>query len=201
MDITALQAPHVKAEDIALDRLASNPRLSEPEKITAASHAFEALLLRQVLQEAQRPVFQSKYANDSTTHGIYRDMVVEQLADSIAKSNSLGLAQSLAKGLQRQFRSPSTAAATGGEGHDPITPGTPATAGSNPLRSPKDAADHPLTPPAQTAGTSPATLTPADAELVSGPSAARILNSPKMMDLSDRKLQVPVAVSAKNNVP
>lgn len=119
MDLSPLLASRVKAEDLPLDRLASNTHVSEPEKIVAAGHAFEALLLRQVLQEAQRPAFPSKYANDSASNGIYRDLMVEQLAEKMAKSNSLGLAQSLASGLQRQLRSPSAPAAPGG-GHDPV---------------------------------------------------------------------------------
>jgi Rod binding domain-containing protein len=195
MDISPLLARRVKAEDLPLDRLASNTRVSEPEKIAAAGHAFEALLLRQVLQEAQRPVFQSKYANDSTTHGIYRDMVVEQLAESMAKSNSLGLARSLASAMQRQFRSPSPPAATSGE-HAP-TPASKASA----LMSPKDAADHPGTPRAQGPVAAPTTHLPAEAGPDSGPSADRTLNSPKMRDLSDRKRPAPSALSAKNNLP
>ncbi len=169
--------------------------MSEPEKIAAASHAFEALLLRQVLQEAQRPVFKSKYANDSTTNGIYRDMVVEQLADSMAKSNSLGLAQSLASGLQRQFRSASTPAAPGGQ-HDPAAESKPSA-----LRSPKDAADHAATPPTHGPVGAPQTRLPAGGEPVSGPSAVPTLNAPKMKDLSDRKGRAASVVSAKNNLP
>jgi Rod binding domain-containing protein len=195
MDISPLLARRVKAEDLPLDRLASNSRVSEPEKIAAASHAFESLLLRQVLQEAQRPVFQSKFANDSTTHGIYRDMVVEQLAESMAKSNSLGLAQSLASALQRQFRSPSAPAATAGQEAPAAESKTSA------LRSPKDAADRALTSRVQDHVTAPTTLSPAQDEPVSGSSAARALNSPKMRDSSDRKRQTPSAVSAKNNSP
>ncbi len=96
----------MKADDLPLDRLASNSHIPESEKIASASRAFEALLLRQVLQEAQRPVFKSKYASDSTTSGIYRDLVTEQLAESMSKSGNLGLAQSLACGLQPRRAAP-----------------------------------------------------------------------------------------------
>ena len=195
MHISPLLARRIKAEDLPLDRLASNTHLSEPEKIVAASHAFEALLLRQVLQEAQRPVFKSKFANDSTTNGIYRDMVVEQLADGMAKSNSLGLAQSLAAGLQRQFPSASTPAAPGAE-HGPA-----AQSKSSALRSPKDAADQPVKPAIQGPVAAPQTHLPAGGEPVSSPAAVRALNSPKMRDLSDRKGRAPSAVCAKNDLP
>jgi Rod binding domain-containing protein len=195
MDISPLLARRVKAEDLPLDRLAANAHVSEPEKIVAAGHAFEALLLRQVLQEAQQPVFKSKYATDSTTSGIYRDMVVEQLAESMAKSNSLGLAQSLAAGLQHQSRSGSTPAAPLG-GHNPAAESKPPV-----LRSPKDAAEHPVTAPMQGPVGAPRSGLPAGGEPVSGPPAVRALDSPKMRDLSDRKGGAPSTVCAKNDVP
>jgi Rod binding domain-containing protein len=195
MDVSPLLAHRVKAEDLPLDRLASNTHVSEPEKIMAASRAFEALLLRQVLQEAQRPVFKSKYANDSTTNGIYRDMVVEQLADSMAKSNSLGLAQSLAAGLQRQFHSGSAPAAPGDK-HAPAAQSEPPV-----LRSPKDAADLPVRPAIQGPVAAPQTPWAAANQPVSGPPAVQTLNSPKMRDLSDREGRAPSAVGAKNDLP
>jgi Rod binding domain-containing protein len=195
MDLSPLLARRVKAEDLPLDRLVSSTHVSEPEKIVAASHAFEALLLRQVLQEAQRPVFKSKYANDSTTNGIYRDMVVEQLADGMAKSNSLGLAQSLAAGLQRQFPSASTPAAPVVQ-HDPGAESKPSA-----LRSPKDTAEQPVKPAPQGPVAAPQTHSPAGGEPVAGPAAVRALDSPKMRDLSDRKGRAPAAVCAKNEMP
>lgn len=100
MNVSALHNQKVKAADLPLDRLATNTALSQQDKIEAASQAFEAVLLRQILQEAQKPVFASSLAGNSTADGIYRDMVVEQMANSISKSNALGLAQSLAAGLR-----------------------------------------------------------------------------------------------------
>jgi Rod binding domain-containing protein len=107
MELAALQPHRVKAADLPLDRLASSSQVSQREKVGAVSQAFEALLLGQILRECQKPVFQSKLVGNSTTEGIYRDMVVEQLAQSISKSHGLGLAQSLAGGIGRQSDSAS----------------------------------------------------------------------------------------------
>jgi Rod binding domain-containing protein len=149
MDLTPLLSHRpVKAEDLPLDRLVSNTHVPEQEKIAAAGRAFEALLLRQVLTEAQKPAFPSKFSNDSATNGIYRDMVVEQLADNMAKSNTLGLAQTLTAALQRQRHLQSPASPTAGPNAPaapdatalksaPAAPPTPKI-----LRSPKDAAEH-----------------------------------------------------------
>lgn len=199
MDVAPLQPRRVKADDLPLDRLAANSRIPESEKIATASRAFEALLLQQILQEAQRPVFKSKYASDSTTNGIYRDMAIEQLANGISKSSSLGLAQSLASGLQPHpgprpvpGRSglPSHSLATLAAGaHDPLVEPK----GPPPLRSPKDAANHPLAPAPPSADVaSPPERTRISA--LPAPSAAPPLSSPKMKDTPDRKERAPSAL-------
>jgi Rod binding domain-containing protein len=102
MDLSPIQNSRVNADDLPLDRLAASKQVSQQDKIEAVSHAFEAVLLRQILSECQKPVFKSKYVDNSSTQGIYRDMAVEQMANSIAKSNTFGLAASLSSGLQRQ---------------------------------------------------------------------------------------------------
>ena len=102
MDITSLQSPRVDAANLSLDRLAANTQVPESEKVAEVSRAFEAVLLRQILSESQRPVFQSPYAGNSATDGIYRDIVVNQMAEDISKSGSFGLGRSLARELQRQ---------------------------------------------------------------------------------------------------
>ncbi len=92
MNVSGLN-PHVKASEIAPERLANNAALTEQEKIGEASRQFEAILLRQILEASQKPVIGSKLSDNSAAAGIYRDMITTQLADSISKSGGLGLAQ------------------------------------------------------------------------------------------------------------
>ena len=111
MAIAPLQKTgHIDAANLPLESLAANKQVPESEKIAQASRAFEAILLRQILQESQKPVVPSKFMDNSTTSGIYRDMMVSQLADSISKSGSFGLAKSLTGELQRQTGTPAPAA-------------------------------------------------------------------------------------------
>lgn len=79
--------------DIPPERLAHDSALTEQQKIAVASRQFEAILLRQILTATQKTVIQSKFADNSTSAEIYRDMITTQLAESISKSGSFGLAQ------------------------------------------------------------------------------------------------------------
>jgi Rod binding domain-containing protein len=102
MAIAPLQSSRVDAAKLPLESLARNRQVPESEKVAQASRAFEAVLLRQILQESQRPMFPSKLIGNSTTDSIYRDLVVNQLAENISQSGSFGLAKSLTGELQRQ---------------------------------------------------------------------------------------------------
>jgi Rod binding domain-containing protein len=102
MNAAAIQSK-ISAADIPLEMIANNRSLSQPQKVAEVSRQFEALMLRQILQETQKTVIPSSYADNSTTAGIYQDMVVNQLADDISKSGTLGLAQSLEQQLSRQL--------------------------------------------------------------------------------------------------
>jgi Rod binding domain-containing protein len=84
---------HVSAAEVPLERLAGNSALTQQEKIAEISRQFEAVLLHQILSETQKTVVPSKYTDNSTAAGIYRDMISTQLADSISKSGSFGLAR------------------------------------------------------------------------------------------------------------
>ena len=116
MDIAPLQR-QIAAADIAPERLAGNPHLSREQKIAEASRQFEAVLLRQILGDAQKTVIPSKFSDNSTAAGIYQDLVTNTLADSISKSGAFGLAQT----FQRQLNAPADAASPAGSDKSPAT--------------------------------------------------------------------------------
>lgn len=117
MDVSALSTKRIDVANIPLQDLAANKQVPQAQKVQAASQAFEALLLRQILQETQKPVFASKYVGNSTIDGIYRDLVVNQLADNISKSGTLGLGKSLSAQLQRQTAAAAPHAASALQAH------------------------------------------------------------------------------------
>jgi peptidoglycan hydrolase FlgJ len=103
MQVPSSLTPHVKASQLPLEKLAENRQLSESERLTEVSRQFEAILLRQILGEAQKPVFQSTFTKSSVAGDVYKDMVTNQMADQISRSGSFGLAQHLESQLQHQL--------------------------------------------------------------------------------------------------
>ena len=100
MNLSAL-SPTARDADVPIERLAAHPALSEQDKLAQDSRQFEAALLRQILADARKPVFPSKFTEQSAVHGIYNDMITSQLADSISQSGEFGLARSLESQLNR----------------------------------------------------------------------------------------------------
>jgi Rod binding domain-containing protein len=125
--------PRIDASDIAPERLANNRQLTEEQKIGEVSRQFEAILLRQILQNGQKTVIKSSFADNSTTAGIYHDLVTHQLADSISKSGTMGLAKSLNHELTRQLHPVSMAGPDGKPEAQPaapaVTPAAPTSTG------------------------------------------------------------------------
>jgi Rod binding domain-containing protein len=93
--------PRAHPAGLPLEKLAASKTLDAGQKTSEMARQFEALLLRQILQAAQKPAFPSKFTAKGVTSGIYQDMMAAQLADTISSSRSLGLAQELEKQLAK----------------------------------------------------------------------------------------------------
>ena len=89
--------------DVPLENLAGNSQVPEREKIAEVSRQFEALVTRQILHDALKPVIVSKYTSNSTANGIYQDMTTSQLADRVSRGGGFGLADNLTSQLTRQL--------------------------------------------------------------------------------------------------
>jgi flagellar protein FlgJ len=91
MNVTPIQAKDIS--NIPVEELAGDKHLNEQQKIAEASRQFEAIMLRQILSESQKPVITSEFTDNSTAAGIYQDYITNALADSMSKSGTLGLAK------------------------------------------------------------------------------------------------------------
>ena len=105
MPIASVQSnPKVKPADIPLEKLAASKSLNEAEKTHEAARQFEAVLLRQILTDAQKPAIQSRFNMTGVSNSIYQDMMVNQLADQISSAQTLGLSQQLEAQMTRQAK-------------------------------------------------------------------------------------------------
>lgn len=105
MEIASIQR-QVQAAELPLDRLAGSAQITEAEKVAEVSRQFEAVLLRQILGEAQKKVFASSMNPESVASGVYQDMITARLAESISRSGAFGLATSLQHQLQKAVATP-----------------------------------------------------------------------------------------------
>ena len=96
--------PNARAAQVPLEKLEFSSQCSPSEKLAEVSRQFEAILLRQIFSEAQKPVFQSKYSAPSVAGDIYKDLITNELADQVSRSGSLGLAARLKTELQSQVK-------------------------------------------------------------------------------------------------
>ena len=94
----------VQASDLPLERLANSEQVSKQEKIGEAAKQFEAVLLRQILSQAQKPLFKNSLVpGGGTANAIYQDMVTQQLADRISEGGTFGFAAVLKKELTAEY--------------------------------------------------------------------------------------------------
>lgn len=116
MEITPLQR-QINANQIPLDKLAGSSQISEAQKVGEVSRQFEAVLLRQILSYAQKPMLGKTPEGSSTIGSVYQDMVVNTMADQISKSGSFGLSRSLAPQLTHETKHVSGQQTSASESH------------------------------------------------------------------------------------
>lgn len=108
----------VRAADMPLDRLAVSTQVPEKEKVAEVSRQFESVLLKQILSQANKPLFKSPLmGGGGTTNAIYQDMITEQLADRISQGGTFGFAKVLQK--QMTFPEAKSAPAVSEPANDP----------------------------------------------------------------------------------
>lgn len=74
---------------------------SSPQEIERAATDFEALLLQQMLQSMWNTVPQNGMLTGSREETMYRDMLNEQLAQSMADNQSLGIKELIARDMRK----------------------------------------------------------------------------------------------------
>ena len=71
------------------------PGAAPADKTREMTQQFEAVFVRHLLNEAQKPLLGGGALPASSSRGIYQDMMVERWADQISQSGTFGVARSL----------------------------------------------------------------------------------------------------------
>lgn len=109
--ISPLSSAAINAANLTPEQVAGNSALTEPQKVAEMSRQFEAVLLRQILTEAHKPVFKSSMALGSSTAAVHQDLLINEMANQMTRGGGAGLATQLSKDLGRQFKAENDEAA------------------------------------------------------------------------------------------
>ena len=88
-----IQLNTMSANHLAVEHLAQNNKLTEAQKVGEVARHFEAILLRQFLSEATKPLMDQNEGMSDAQKNIYQDMITKTLADSMSQSGQFGLSQ------------------------------------------------------------------------------------------------------------
>jgi len=90
---------------MAVEHLADNKHLSDEQKVAEIGRHFEAILLRQFLGDATKPLFgANQQGMSAATKEIYQDMMVNTLAEQISRTGQFGLAESFKAQLTQRLK-------------------------------------------------------------------------------------------------
>lgn len=74
---------------------ANAPKQATPKELNEATQQFEAILLRQFIGEALKPLLHDTLGSQVAGAGVYQQMVSEVIADNLAQSGDFGFSSML----------------------------------------------------------------------------------------------------------
>ncbi|HAV62994.1 MAG TPA: hypothetical protein DCY13_11590, partial [Verrucomicrobiales bacterium] len=91
----------------------------DADKAREVARQFEAVLLRQILESANKTGIKGLFDEESASKDVYFDMMNYHLADSISRGGGLGLATALEAQLQRMVQTTEPAPGAAAELENP----------------------------------------------------------------------------------
>lgn len=89
---------------IRLQYLRSPDADSDPERLRAAARELEAYFLHLLIREMRKSIPPNPLIHGGTSEKIFQDFLDEELAGELARSNQLGLADTIYKSLQNLLK-------------------------------------------------------------------------------------------------
>lgn len=79
------------SDPAALREMMAKSKVPEAAKVAEVSRQFEAVMLRQVLEQSLSPVFKGMFDQTGAAHEMYRYFQADTLADAISSGGGFGL--------------------------------------------------------------------------------------------------------------
>ena len=108
MDIGNSDNKYVGMDTSMLMEMAHSKSISEKQRNAAVSQQFEAVLVKQFLKEALKPMFKGVFNEDGGAHRMYRHFFTDAISESIATGGGFGVSNILQQQLNRQVGESST---------------------------------------------------------------------------------------------
>jgi Rod binding domain-containing protein len=96
------QAPLLQSDPAAFQAMMKDPEIGKAEKQGVAAREFEAIFLRQFLEDALEPSLKGILGDGGSAGSIYRSQVIDMMAGQLAQSGTFGFASTLQQSLQSE---------------------------------------------------------------------------------------------------
>ena len=100
MDSSSVDSKYVGMDTSMLMEMAHSKHTTQNQKVAAVSDQFEAVLVKQYLKEALKPMFKGVFNEDGGAHRMYRHFFTDAISESIASGGGFGVSNVLQQQLQ-----------------------------------------------------------------------------------------------------
>jgi Rod binding domain-containing protein len=103
MDIGNSDNKYVGMNTSMLMEMAHSKSISEKQRNAAVSQQFEAVLVKQFLKEALKPMFKGVFNEDGGAHRMYRHFFTDAISESVAQGGGFGVSNILQQQLNQNI--------------------------------------------------------------------------------------------------
>lgn len=93
--------PAIGSDPADLQSQLGDPKMDSKARLEEVGRQFEAIFLRQFLQDALDPMIEGSLNEGGSRNGIYRQFMTDTLADSISRTEPFGFSRALQAQMQR----------------------------------------------------------------------------------------------------
>lgn len=108
MEIASSNDKYVGMDSSILMEMAHSKNISQKQKNAAVSQQFEAVLVKQFLKEALKPMFKGVFNEDAGAHRMYRHFFTDAISESVAQGGGFGVSNILQQQLNQKISTPSS---------------------------------------------------------------------------------------------